>query len=76
MHRAQKCLSVAHQTGSWRYRMVVVGAFGCVVFAILMGALFGVVGFIIGLGVGGPAFLAWFYYRVDLKTKTRQKRHD
>jgi hypothetical protein len=56
--------------------MVVVGAFTCILFAILLGALFGIVGFIVGCGVGLPAFLAWFYYRIDLKSRDAKNGDD
>ena len=56
--------------------MVVVGALACILFVILLGALFGVVGFIVGSGVGIPAFLAWFYYRIDLESRDAKNGDD
>ncbi|MBB3144921.1 hypothetical protein FHS21_001322 [Phyllobacterium trifolii] len=63
-----------YEIGGWGWNMfVVVGAFGVTVFVAVMTVLFGTIGSILATGVGIPVFLAWFYYRTDLRSRTASK---
>lgn len=59
-----------------RQATVIVGVFAVAAVCILMDALFGVVGGVLALGVGWPAYLAWFYYSLDIEIRSRQKPGD
>jgi len=56
---------------------MIIGVPTLLMFIGLLDALFGrVVGLFVGVGVGGPAFMAFYYYVLDIEGRSRRKRGD
>lgn len=57
-----------------RHIAMIVGVTALLMLVGLLEAMFGRVGAIIGVGVGAPAFLAFYYYVLDIEDRSRRQR--